>query len=75
MLHPSEMKKKDAASLAGRIAVKEACRKVFPDSSWLDFEVTYRKDGKPLLKTEHNFEGDISISHDGDYAIAVVIQK
>ncbi len=73
MFHPSELKNKDPLHLAGIFAAKECCRKIFPNSSWLDFEIKKQKNGKPVISTKHNFEGDISISHDGDYATAVVV--
>jgi len=75
IFHPSELKNKDPLHLAGIFAAKECCRKIFPNSGWLDFEIKKQKDGKPLIHTIHNFKGDVSISHDGNYAIAVVIKK
>jgi len=73
IFHPSELKNKDPLHLAGVFAVKECCRKIFPNSNWLDFEVKKERNGKPTLTTKHSFKGDLSISHDGEYAIATVI--
>ena len=73
IFHPSELKNKDPLHLAGLFAVKESCRKIFSDSDWLDFEIKKGKNGKPTIHAKNNFKGDVSISHDGEYAIAVVI--
>ena len=73
IFHASELKNKNALHLAGVFAVKECCRKIFQNSNWLDFEVKKQKNGKPIIRTKNNFKGDVSLSHDGEYAIAVVI--
>ena len=73
IFHPPELKNKDPLHLSGIFAVKECCRKIFPDTDWLDFEIKKEKNGKPVIHAKHGFEGDVSISHDGEYAIAVVI--
>ena len=75
IFHPSELESRDALHLAGMFAVKECCKKIFQNSSWLDFEVKSRKSGKPFINSRRKFSGDVSISHDGEYAIAVVVQK
>ena len=75
IFHPSELLRKDALHLAGIFAVKESCKKIFQGSDWLDFEVIKEKTGKPKLHTIHDFKGDLSISHDGEYAIAVVFHQ
>ena len=75
IFHLSELRNKDKLHLAGLFAAKECCKKIFPDSDWLDFEIKKRADGKPYVHSKQGFEGDISISHDGDYAIAVVIAE
>ena len=64
-------------SLAGIFAVKEAFIKAsnIKLSSWHDVEVYKLASGKPSLRC-NLIEGsgcDVSISHDGEYAIAVVI--
>lgn len=73
IFHPSELKNKDTLHLAGLFAVKECCKKIFPDSDWLDFEIKKEKSGKPKICMKNGFKGDVSISHDGEYAIATVI--
>jgi len=73
IFHPTELRNKDPLHLAGIFAVKESCKKIFPNSNWLDFEIKKQKNGKPVINTRYNFKGDISISHDQEYAIAVVI--
>ena len=75
IFHPSELENMNLLHLAGIFAAKECCRKIFHDSSWLDFEIKKQKNGKPVIHTTHKFEGDVCMSHDGDYAIAVVIKK
>lgn len=58
--------------LSGRYAAKEAYAKAVGTGighvDFLDFEVLYDEYGKPIHPNSL-----ISISHDGDYAIAVVI--
>jgi holo-[acyl-carrier-protein] synthase len=73
VFHTSELINKDPLHLAGLFAVKECCKKIFEKSNWLDFEIKKQKNGKPILNSRYDFKGDISISHDKDYAIAVVI--
>ena len=73
IFHPSELENLEPLHLAGMFAVKECCRKIFPKSNWLDFEIKKQKNGKPIINTKHDFQGDVSISHDGEYAIAVVV--
>lgn len=72
----SEMKNSNAERLAGIFAAKESCRKVFNDLGWHDIEVKKKRDGKPMLVINTDKEilsHDLSISHDGDYAIANVV--
>jgi len=71
-LFDKAIKKKEF--LAGRFAAKEAFLKA--NHKGLDgiplkeIEVLYRKDNSPFIKYKNkNF--DVSISHDGDYAIAI----
>ena len=73
IFHPSELTNKSPEHLAGLFAVKESCKKIFQKSDWLDFEIKKDKSGKPRLCSKQKFDGDISISHDGEYAMAVVI--
>ena len=61
--------------LAGRFAAKEAffkARKTGIDQSLKNVEVLYDDNNAPyILYKENKYE--VSISHDGDYAIAIVI--
>jgi phosphopantetheine--protein transferase-like protein len=75
IFHDSELKNKDALHLAGLFAVKECCKKIFQGSEWLDFEVKNKRNGKPVIDTKYKFNGDVSISHDKDYAVAIVIMS
>ena len=71
---PNELKNIKPESLAGIFAAKESCKKIFPKLNWLDIEVKKQKTGKPhLIIPKTNMKTDLSISHDGDYAIAFVI--
>lgn len=65
-------------SLAGIFAVKESFVKALghPLKSWHDVEVCKLGSGKPILHCLNeygNFTSDVSIAHDGDYALAFVI--
>lgn len=80
IFHPSELKRKETIHLAGIFAAKEAAMKVLKLKSgdWLKIEVVYQKNGKPTLKFIREAaakikEADLSISHDGDYAISVFV--
>lgn len=60
---------------AGRFAAKEAIKKTIKKKiSMLDIEINQRS-GKPFVKIDKSFpySFSISISHDGDYAIAIAI--
>lgn len=65
-----------AEFLAGRFAAKEAFLKAMPDAvgkiGFRSIEVTTLPDGQPVL-SHAGTSYDISISHDGDYAIAICI--
>lgn len=72
----NELKNAKAESLAGIFAVKESVRKIFNELDWHDVEVRKLKNGKPdliLHKKKSIISSDISISHDGEYAIAVAL--
>ena len=63
-------------SLAGRLAVKEAYFKAIGQKiDWLELEIKNKETGQPVLflnnKKLENIA--ISISHDGDYAVGVVL--
>ena len=68
---------KTTESVAGIFAAKEAFFKaVGRKEDWLSVWIEKTKEGKPQLKTlltKNNQSTGISISHTGDYAIAVVI--
>ncbi len=75
------------ASLAARFAAKEAAAKALGcgigQVSWLDIEVTRDPERRPVLVLHgaawrraqelHLREWSISLSHSGDYAIALVV--
>ena len=72
------------ASLAARFAAKEAFMKavsghVQQPAGWRDCEVRIMEHGKPILLMSERFQNQlpnaqlqISLSHDGNYAIALV---
>jgi len=79
---PSELRNRDPEHLAGIFAAKEAVTKALkiPAGSWQKIEVGHEKTGRPTLTIApdlspkdaiHSY--DISISHDGEYAIAVAV--
>lgn len=77
----------DAQSVAGRLAAKEAAFKALATSDkvlpWLDMEVRSAPGGRPVLRLSGAAQSladqaglttiRISISHDGDYAVAVAV--
>ncbi|MBI4089727.1 MAG: 4'-phosphopantetheinyl transferase superfamily protein [Candidatus Levybacteria bacterium] len=67
---------KTLESLAGVFAAKEAFFKAIgKKEGWLDVWIEKNKDGKPQLYStliKNNEKVEISISHAGDYAVAVV---
>ncbi|MBS3145569.1 holo-ACP synthase [Candidatus Woesearchaeota archaeon] len=78
IFHKNEIKKSkmNPETLAGIFAAKESCKKVFNDINWHDIEIKKKRNGKPLLilgKDKGVASSDLSISHDGDYAIASVV--
>ncbi len=81
LFHPREWKNKKPESLAGIFAVKESCKKVFQNLKWHDIEVRKKRNGKPhvvvnataIKTTPEIIDADVSISHDGDYALAVAV--
>lgn len=65
---------KSARSLAGKFAAKEAYFKAIGTiGDWHDACVTKAENGKPSLVCSYEGEIALSISHDGDYATAIVI--
>ena len=60
--------------LAGRFAAKEAFMKALEQGMKIpfkDIEVLYKDNGAPYILYK-NKQYEVSISHDGDYAIAIV---
>jgi|TARA_B100001971_G_C18265688_1_gene592061 holo-[acyl-carrier-protein] synthase len=76
IFHKTELSNKPE-NLAGIFAAKEACKKVFNNLDWLDIEIKKKRTGKPILilneKINNIISYDLSISHDKNYAIAVVV--
>jgi len=80
IFHPSESKRFEAEHLAGIFAAKEAFFKAVKEApTWLDVEIKKEASGKPALVLSNDLKDelsvDVSISHDGEYAIAVVLVK
>ena len=76
IFHKNEIKDLKAETLAGLFAAKEGCKKVFNNLGWHDIEINKKKNGKPslVLNTDKDIISyDLSISHDKDYAIAMVV--
>ena len=84
----SQRRKKNAEFLAACFAVKEATLKAFGDFpgravAWSDIYITHEPTGKPVLHLEGNAKKlseekgvkhcHVSITHDGDLALAQVI--
>jgi len=79
LFSPSEVDGATAEHLAGVFAAKEAACKALqiPSGNWHAFHVSYKNNGAPHISVDlpEVILGDVSvsISHDGDYAFAVVI--
>lgn len=78
--HPSELRNAQPENLAGIFAAKEAFFKALGLAPrWLQVEVTKLPSGKPFIEiaAELQLGGllslDVSIAHEDDYAIAVVV--
>jgi len=69
----AEWKDSSAEKLAGIFAAKEAVLKALgmKPGQWQKICVKYSKEGKPFLSDSPKHE--LSISHDGEYAIAVAV--
>lgn len=66
------------ASLAGKFAAKEACCKAIgmPVGNWHNIVIFKKDNGAPVIEVYYGDKAillPVSISHDGDYAMAVVI--
>ncbi len=70
---------KTQESLAGVFGAKEAFFKAIgKKEDWLSVWIEKTKEGKPELKSTligSNQKAEVSISHSGDYAVAVVMIK
>ena len=76
LFHKKELQNAEAENLAGLFAAKESCKKIINDLSWHDIEIIKKRNGKPtlLLQDKSDIEDiDVSISHDGEYAMATVV--
>lgn len=75
----SELEKTEVSHLAGVFAAKEAAMKALgmPAGDWHKIEVFYQKSGKPKVKVSGKRikNCDLSISHAGDYAVAVFVAE
>lgn len=76
---PREERGASAEKLAGIFAAKEAIIKALgtPAGRWHDIEIFYEKSGRPKARFSRNLKPrrphDLSVAHDGDYAITFVI--
>tara|TARA_B110000438_G_C15800844_1_gene645087 strand:+ start:572 stop:931 length:360 start_codon:yes stop_codon:yes gene_type:complete len=61
---------------AGKFAAKEAAKKTLDIKlKMLDIKIEYTNAKPKLIIPHNNYEFEVSISHDGNYAIAIVISK
>ncbi len=68
-------RRRKAESLAGRFAAKEAFVKALGRKlPWRDVEIVMR-DGKPLILCKGRPFTGVSISHERNYAVAVVVME
>lgn len=69
----------DVVKLAGFFAIKEAFIKAVSDGAYKmnEIEVCHEKSGRPVIVSPKsyliNHTADLSVSHDGDYLIAICI--
>lgn len=80
VFNSSELRNGSTQHLAGVFAAKEAIIKALslPAGSWLKIYINNDEDGRPQVKLPKFFKGkinsyDLSISHSGDYAVAVFV--
>ncbi len=72
-------KSSEAQFFAGRFAAKEAVKKATSSKSstslrsFKSIEIVNHKSGKPIVKTSNCQSIELSISHDGNYAIAFCV--
>ncbi len=65
--------KKRIEYLGGRFAAKEAIYKATQDKSYLTYSVLNDENGAPYVSGHP--ELSVSISHDGDYVVAIVLRR
>ena len=74
-----ELKNTEVSHLAGVFAAKEAVLKAsgLPVGRWHEIEIDYQESGKPKVRVSGKEikNGDLSISHVGDYAVAVFVKS
>jgi holo-[acyl-carrier protein] synthase len=80
ILWDKEIERDDPEHIAGLIAAKEAALKALSLSTdhWKDIMIQKNRDGRPQLIINHKLSenimsSDMSISHDGGAAMAVVV--
>lgn len=78
--HPAEIAESQPERLAGILAAKEAFFKAIGSAPhWLAVEVVRAASGRPMLRLGGSVRAlairdvDISISHAGDYAVAIAL--
>ena len=80
VFHPAELRDLRPAHLAGLFAAKEAVFKALGERPiWRTITITSTSNGHPIVDLDdcpgrprpHSI--DVSISHDGDYAVAVAV--
>ena len=73
------LKFQDSSShFAGKFALKEAVKKSINDDIYISKIETFHVNSKPMIKlldSEKNYVFRASISHEGNYAIAIVISE
>jgi len=81
IFHDSELKRAKPEHLAGVLAVKECCKKIFgPSLPWKSIEVKRKRSGAPSVKLAGDVRGkvqkiELSTSHDDGFALAFVVAK
>jgi len=63
---------------AGKFALKEAVKKSIKEDVYISKIETYHSNSKPMIKLldiEEKYNFRVSISHEGNYAIAIVISE
>ena len=75
VFHPSELSDKRLEHIAGIFAAKEAYFKAAGKApEWLSVEVTAGENSAPDISVAGSrVKPSVSISHDGEYAVAVVV--